>query len=118
MTTTLENIEAEARRLHERDCLPEEVDCNIYDYENASACLKRNSDYKDRTVIKELAEDIESMRIDLESRTLTIEDALKELDSSEMNYLKYCRGQLQACVVEMFARLGLNERFKIDPGKL
>ena len=39
-----ELIEKEAQGLVDRDCLREEVDKDIYDYENASACLKRYSD--------------------------------------------------------------------------
>ena len=35
-----------------------------------------------------------------------------------MTYLKYSRGQLQACIIVMFSRLGLIERFKIDTQKL
>jgi hypothetical protein len=41
---TPEVIAREARGLVDRDCLREEVDKEIYDYENARACLRRNSD--------------------------------------------------------------------------
>ena len=46
----------------ERDCIEASVDAEIYDYENASACLKRYSDFRDRMVLPELAEDIETHR--------------------------------------------------------
>ena len=38
---TPELIAKEAQGLVDRDCLRAEVDKEIYDYENASACLKR-----------------------------------------------------------------------------
>ena len=87
-----EIIEGEARNLFERDCLEECLDKEIYDYENASACLKRNSDYKERTVIPELAEDISAFRKGLEGGKPSLEDAIKELDSVSMNYFRYSRG--------------------------
>ena len=48
---TLEIIQQEVKKMHERDCIPEEVDQEIYDYENPVACLTRNSDFKERVVI-------------------------------------------------------------------
>ena len=78
----------------DRDCLKAEVDKDIYDYENASTCLKRNSDYKERTVIAELEADISVTRKNLESSLPSLEDALNELDTPTMSYLRYSRGQL------------------------
>ena len=70
----------------ERDCIEASVDAEIYDYENASACLKRYSDFRDRMVLPELAEDIETHRDLMGTTRKTVEDAIKELDSTKMNY--------------------------------
>lgn len=111
---TSQIIEEEARALLERDCIAACEDLEIYDYENASACLKRYSDFQDRMVLPDLAEDIEVTRAEISANKKTLEDAFKELDSTKMTYLKYSRGQLQTCIIVMFSRLGLIERFKID----
>jgi hypothetical protein len=89
-----ELIAKEAQGLVDRDCLREEVDKDIYDYENASACLKRYSDLKERKVIAELEADISATRKDLETSRPSLEDALKELDTQTMSYLRYSRGHL------------------------
>ena len=94
MLLTPEVIAREARGLVDRDCLREEVDKEIYDYENARACLRRNSDFKDRTVIPELDADIEAMSKDLEIDRPSLEDAMSELDTPNMRYLRYSRGHL------------------------
>ena len=94
MLLTPEVIAREARGLVDRDCLREEVDKEIYDYENARACLKRNSDFKERTVIAELDADIETMSKDLEIDRPSLEDAMSELDTPNMRYLRYSRGHL------------------------
>jgi len=91
---TPEVIAREAQGLVDRDCLGEEVDKEIYDYENASACMRRNSDFKERTVIAELEAEIGAMRKDLETNRPSLEDALKDLDTPNMSYLRYSRGHL------------------------
>jgi|LauGreDrversion4_2_1035121.scaffolds.fasta_scaffold77628_1 hypothetical protein len=49
-----------------RDCIDEEEDSEIYDYENAISFTKRYSDFKDRMVLPELAENIEETRKEME----------------------------------------------------
>jgi len=68
--------------LLDRDCIEASIDTDIYDYENASACLKRYSDFQDRMVLPELAEDIEVNRTEMSGTKKTLEDAIKELDST------------------------------------
>lgn len=91
---TPDMIAREARELLDRDCLREEVDKEIYDYENARACKRRNSDFKERTVIAELDADIEAMSKELEIDRPSLDDAISELDTPNMRYLRYSRGHL------------------------
>ena len=45
-------------------------------------------------MIAELEEDIRATRKDLETNRPSLEDALKELDTQTMSYLRYSRGHL------------------------
>ena len=45
-------------------------------------------------MIAELEEDISATRKDLEISRPSLEDALKELDTQTMSYLRYSRGHL------------------------
>jgi hypothetical protein len=49
---------------------------------------------------------------------LTVESAKGELEKCNMKYLNYNRKQLKECLFEMFTRLGLITRFKIDEANL
>ena len=65
-----------------------EDDKDVYDYENARANPKRYSDMRDREVIQELNVDIESFK------TCKDQDLLSHLDSKDVKYLEYSRGEL------------------------
>lgn len=49
---------------------------------------------------------------------LTVESAKGELENCNMRYFNYNRKQLKECIFEMFSRLGLIARFKIDEARL
>ena len=61
----------------------------IYDYENALVSTIRFCDLQPREVIPELRENINNMR--QKFSPLTIENAISELESASMQYLKYSR---------------------------
>lgn len=74
--------------------MTEEEDQGIFDYENPVTCLKRNSDFKDRAVIPELITDIEATKTLINDCKHTADEALSQLDSINLQYLRYSRGQL------------------------
>ena len=82
------------------------------------ACLTRNSDFKERVVIPELIKDIEATKAQIMNSKHSADEALSQLDSINLQYFRYSRGQLQPLIVEMFSRLGLIVRFKINPENL
>jgi vacuolar-type H+-ATPase subunit D/Vma8 len=71
---------------------------------------------REREIIPELRENIESIksRLEGEKEIWTLERAKLDLEKSDMPYLNFDRSVLEECCLEMFERLSLIARFKIS----